>query len=78
MKKLTQQDKTRFKFDYDGPLHNPEVTITITDTISNNKREVRFISILNLTNEAVENIIKENIDTMKSDNRDNYIKELIK
>lgn len=77
MNKLTEIDKKRFNFNYIGKLNDIEVTINITDKISNQQKKVLFISIYNMTNEAIETILKENIEKLKQESRNKIINNII-
>ena len=76
--KLTEEDKRRFLFDYNGLFSDTEVRITISDKLSTIKREILFVSITLMTTEAIEAIFKENIETMKIEARDSKINQIIK
>ena len=76
--KLTEEDKRRFDFNYQGHFNDTEMRITISDKTSTIKKEILFVSIGLLTPEAVESIFKENIEMIKQEARDCKIREIIK
>ena len=76
--KLTEEDKRRFEFNYQGHFNDKEMRITISDKLSIIKREILFVSPALMTTEAIESIFKENIETMKIEARDCKIREIIK
>ena len=76
--KLTEEDKRRFLFDYNGLFSDTEVRITISDKLSTIKREILFVSITLMTTEAIEAIFKENIEMIKQEARDSKINQIIK
>ena len=76
--KLTEEDKRRFEFNYQGHFNNTEMRITISDKLSPIKREILFVSITLMTREAIESIFKENIEVIKIEARDSKINQIIK
>ena len=76
--KLTEEDKRRFEFNYEGHFNNTEMRITISDKLSKIKKEILFVSPALMTKEAIESIFKENIETMKIEARDSKINQILK
>ena len=76
--KLTEEDKRRFEFNYEGHFNNTEMRITISDKLSTIKKEILFVSPALMTTEAIESIFKENIEVIKIEARDCKINQIIK
>ena len=76
--KLTEEDKRRFDFNYQGHFNDTEMRITISDKTSTIKKEILFVSPALMTREAIESIFKENIEVIKIEARDSKINQILK